>query len=218
MGTPLQGHTTSDTLLRRLSILSTLKFLKSGEAYTSHGIGNTRLPRSISQNQRSALTFLGIVINTHTFELQLPLDKQHRTQQVREWSHKGSCTRHQLELLLGICLTRHLRAERSFTAILSRTLQPHHRTRADLAWWNFSPGLERQVVLFRSDPGSHVGCIGFLRQHVVSSILATIMGSYQHHSKRPIVIAAFWGSQWTKSRVHFFCDNIRKLSLRRTHS
>ncbi len=70
---------------------------------------------------------------------------------------------------------------------------------------HISPG---QVVPSRSDPGSHVGCIGFLRQHVVSSIEAI---SITAKELVPIVIAAFWGSQWTKSRVHFFCDNMALL-------
>ncbi len=75
MGTPLQGHSTSDTLLRRLPLPSTPK-LRSGEAYTRHSISNTRLPRNpsgITKNRRSNhhTNILRDPYNTHTFELQL---------------------------------------------------------------------------------------------------------------------------------------------------
>ncbi len=179
MGTPLQGHSTSDTLLRRLPLLSTPK-LRSGEAYTRHSISKIDshgipVASQKTEGPTTTLTFLGILINTHTFELQLPRDKLHRTQQLlREWSHKPSCTRHQLDSLLGICLMRlllYLRAERSFAAY-SPFFHAHcsHTTicasmcksRFSMVE-NISPGMERQVVFSRSQnySGSHVGCIRF---------------------------------------------------------
>ena len=48
------------------------------------------------------LTFLGILIDTHAFELRLPADKLTRLQQmIRHWITRRSCTVHELESLLG---------------------------------------------------------------------------------------------------------------------
>ena len=95
----------------------------------------------------SALTFLGILINSHTFELQLPTEKLLRTQQLlSQWSHRKSCTRKELESLLGYLshaatVTPQGRTFlRSLFSLLSHIHAPHHHTRlnlgarADLAW------------------------------------------------------------------------------------
>ncbi len=122
-----------------------------------------------TEGPTTTLTFLGILINTHTFELQLPLD----------WSHKRPCTRHQLESLLGYLshaatVTPQGRTFlRSLFSILSRTLQPHHHmrlnlcARADLAWWNtflqgwngksFFPGAKTTFDV-TSDASGSCGC------------------------------------------------------------
>jgi len=48
------------------------------------------------------LTFLGILIDTHTFELRLPADKLTQLQQmIRHWITRRSCTVRELESLLG---------------------------------------------------------------------------------------------------------------------
>ena len=95
----------------------------------------------------SALTFLGILINSHTFELQLPTKKLLRTQQLlSQWSHRKSYTRKELESLLGYLshaatVTPQGRTFlRSLFSLLSHVHAPHHHTRlnlgarADLAW------------------------------------------------------------------------------------
>lgn len=45
----------------------------------------------------TCITFLGIIIDTQTFELQLPEYKLHRTQELlHSWLHKRSCCRNEL--------------------------------------------------------------------------------------------------------------------------
>ncbi len=134
---------------------------------------------------------------------------------LREWSHKRSCTRHQLESLLGYLshaatVTPQGRTFlHSLFSILSRTLQPHHHmhlnrcTRADLAWWN--------TFLQSWNGKSFLRPWKSRRMHRVLTATRGFKPSWEAISITakelvPIVIAAFWGSQWTKSRVHFFCD------------
>ncbi len=50
----------------------------------------------------SIITFLGIVIDTEKGELRLPADKLHRLlEEVQAWRQKRSCTRRELESLIG---------------------------------------------------------------------------------------------------------------------
>ncbi len=159
---------------------------------------------------------------------------------LREWSHKRSCTRHQLESLLGYLshaatVTPQGRTFlRSLFSILSRTLQPHHHmrlnrcARADLAWWNtflqgwngksFFPGAKTTLEVTSDASGSY-GCGAIFGNTWFQASWPPSWEAISITAKElvPIVIAAaFWGSQWTKSRVHFFCDNMAVVALLKT--
>ena len=55
-----------------------------------------------TEGPASILVFLGILIDTHRFELRLPAEKLAHLQSVlRQWTEKKSCTRRDLETLLG---------------------------------------------------------------------------------------------------------------------
>ena len=55
-----------------------------------------------TEGPNTALVFLGILIDTHRFELRLPLEKLTRLQTaLQHWKKKRSCTRRELESLLG---------------------------------------------------------------------------------------------------------------------
>ena len=55
-----------------------------------------------TQGPSSSLTFLGILLDTTTFELHLPDDKLTRLQEaLQQWSRKRSCTKKELESFLG---------------------------------------------------------------------------------------------------------------------
>ncbi len=55
-----------------------------------------------TEGPATLVVFLGIVIDTRSFELRLPLEKVQRLQALlQEWSHKKACTRKELESLVG---------------------------------------------------------------------------------------------------------------------
>ena len=55
-----------------------------------------------TEGPATAITFLGILIDSHTFELRLPAEKLARLQELLvSWSLKKYCTRKELESLLG---------------------------------------------------------------------------------------------------------------------
>ena len=96
----------------------------------------------------ASLAFLGILIDTDAFELRLPLEKIQRLQTLlQSWSSKKSCTRKELESLLGhqSHAASVVRPGRTFLCHLFSLLHlagvPHHffrpnlGARADLAWW-----------------------------------------------------------------------------------
>ena len=119
-----------------------------------------------TEGPTTILTFLGILINTHTFELKLPDDKIQRTQQLLvDWSKKRACTRRELESLLGylshaaIVTPQGRTFLRSLFSLLSLTHAPHHHVRLNLGATasryslveNIPAQLEWEVFLFRND-------------------------------------------------------------------
>ena len=55
-----------------------------------------------TEGPSTLLVFLGILIDTETFELRLPAEKLSRLQEaMRLWVNKRSCTKKELESILG---------------------------------------------------------------------------------------------------------------------
>ena len=116
------------------------------------------------------ITFLGIVIDTKAFELQLPADKVQQLQGlVKSWCTKRSCTKKELETLLGhlshAAMVVH--PGRSFLrqlfGLLHITKATNHYvrltagTRADLAWWKcFLQGWNGSSFFPLLSPSHHV--------------------------------------------------------------
>ena len=83
--------------------------LNSGEApntaiQADEVFSQTGIPVAAKKNQRTAttLTFLGILIDTELFQLQLPMEKLRRRQnKVFTWQSKKSCTSKDLESFVG---------------------------------------------------------------------------------------------------------------------
>jgi len=101
-----------------------------------------------TEGPSSILIFLGILIDTHNFELRLPAEKLGRLQDtIRQWVGRHSCTRSELESLLGHLLhaATVIRQGRVFLRqlfpLLALDRAPHHIIRlnagakADLLWW-----------------------------------------------------------------------------------
>ncbi len=100
-----------------------------------------------TEDPATLVVFLGIVIDTRSFELRLPLEKVQRLQALLQESHKKACTRKELESLVGHlshaatvirpgCTFLH-----QFFDLLHLHRGPNQYTRlntgarADLVWW-----------------------------------------------------------------------------------
>ena len=117
--------------------------------------------RNKTEGPCTALTFLGIYVDCHHFELRLPSEKLSRLQNmVQTWTRRRSCTRKELESLIGhlvhaaTVIPQGRVFLRQLFTLLSLDRAHHHYlrlnagTRADLRWWNvFFVRVERQVIL-----------------------------------------------------------------------
>ena len=140
-----------------------------------------------TEGPTTLLTFLGILIDTHKSELRLPHDKlSNLNSLLQEWTGKRSCTRKELESLLGhlshaATVTPQGRTYlRSLFSLLPRAHTPHHNlrlnlgARADLQWWatflkdwngtSFFP-VTTPSVQVTSDASGGFGCGGFSLPH-----------------------------------------------------
>ena len=101
-----------------------------------------------TEGPATSLIFLGIMIDTHTFELRLPEEKLACLQgQLHSWVTRKHCRKHELESLLGhlshaATVVRHGRTFlRQLFPLLPRARGNHHfihltaGSRADLLWW-----------------------------------------------------------------------------------
>ncbi len=129
------------------------------------------------------LTFLGLEIDSSTIQLRLPTEKLAALQVlVQSWLHRQSCTRQELESLVGslhfACLV--FRSGKTFLQrifeLLSIARKRHHYIRlnksfrSDLRWWDlFLAPLNRrplarriipasQRIMFTSDASGSIGC------------------------------------------------------------
>ena len=124
-----------------------------------------------TEGPSTTLVFLGILIDTHAFELRLPVDKLTRLQElIQSWSGRRSCTRRELEYLLGYLshtatvITQGHTFLRQLFSLLALDRAPHHYIRlntsasADLLW--LPAGMERFIILSNGSPVSR----GLLRR------------------------------------------------------
>ena len=182
----------------------------------------------------SILTILGIEIDTIAGVLRLPADKLQRLlSTVEAWLHRKSCTRKELESLIGTlqhaCTV--IRPGRSFLqraiALLGMAKQPFHHIRlnkefqADLLWWKtfathwngtaliLAPNQPHPIVV-TSDASGTWGCGAWCDQQWFQLKWDSSSREKQIAVKEliPVVIAAaIWGHQWSGRRVLSNCDN-----------
>ena len=187
----------------------------------------------------TTLTFLGIDIDTHTFELRLPQTKMHCLRELLQlWVSKRSCTRKELESFLGHLshAATVVRPGRTFLRQLFGLLQvarvPHHficitaSARADIHWWNcfinkwngssFFP-LPMPSVHVYTDASTSFGCgafvqsVGWFSLQWPSSCAGAGISSLE---LVPVVIAAaLWGEHWSGQHVCFHSDNTGVVSV-----
>ena len=190
------------------------------------------------------LTFLGVVIDTESFELRLPSEKIQRLRALLLWwTSKKSCTRKELESLLGHLshAATVVRPGRTFLrqlfSLLHLTKAPHHSirltvgARADLAWWkcflqswhgsSFFPLAEPSCHVY-SDASGTYGC------GAVSLTLGYVQLQWPEQWEEmdisvkelvPVVLAAaLWGSFWQGQHIRFHSDNMAVVSILRTRT
>ncbi len=192
-----------------------------------------------TESPATAITYLGILIDTESFELRLPDEKiQHLMTLLNTWSMKRSCTRKDLESLLGHLshAASIIRPGRTFLRQLFSLLQvakaPNHFIRlnatakADLAWWrcfmqswngsSFFP-LPLPDVNIYSDASGSFGCgavvegLGWFQIQWPEA-----WGGVDIATKElvPVVVAAaLWGSRWAGKHICFHTDNMSVMAI-----
>ena len=192
-----------------------------------------------TEGPATVLIFLGILIDTHNFELRLPLDKLSRLQhQIRSWVTKTFCKRHELETLLGhlshaATVMRYGRTFlRQLFMLMSRAKENHHfihltaSARADLLWWHtflqdwngrsFFPRTSPSRIV-TSDASGSFGCGAFSLDHGWFQLQWPDSGNPMDIAAKelvPIVIAAaLWGPAWHRLCVCFRTDNMAVVDI-----
>ena len=197
---------------------------------------------SKTEGPTTLLTFLGILIDTHRLELRLPSEKlANLNTLIQGWIGRRSCTRRELESLLGhlshaaTVIPQGRTFLRSLFSLLPHTSGPHHNlrlnlgARADIKWWatfltDWNGKLLFQVPTVStevtSDASGNFGCGGFSTHHGWFQVQWPDSWSNIHITVKeliPVVIAAaLWGRYWTRKRVRFNSDNMAVVYLLRS--
>ena len=197
-----------------------------------------------TEGPATTLVFLGILIDTHRFELRLPAEKLlHLQSTLQQWVERRSCTRRELESLLGHLshAATVVRQGRTFLRqlfpLLSLDRASHHRirlnagARADLRWWraflqdwngmSFFPVATPSVEVI-SDASGSFGCGAFSISHGWFQLEWPASWQDTNIAVKelvPIVIAAaLWGDKWRRSCVCFKCDNVAVVEILRSRT
>ena len=198
-----------------------------------HSLGVPLAPEKL-EGPSSVLIFLGIEINTCEGLLRLPAEKLRRLiSTVTEWLPRKSCTRKELESLIGTLqhACKVVRPGRSFPrqaiALLSVASKSFHHIRlnqdfrADLLWWKTFASqwngatlicdLEsHQPVVVTSDASGSWGCGAWCDHRWFQ-----LQWDQQSRDKQiavkelllVIIASAIWGHEWAGRRVVSNCDN-----------
>ena len=192
-----------------------------------------------TEGPADCITFLGIVIDTRAFELRLPAVKIVRLQALlRSWSSKRSCTRKELESLLGHLshAATVVRPGRTFLrqlfSLLHLAKAPNHfirltvGARADLTWWrcflqhwngsSFFP-LPKPSHHVYSDASGTYGCGAVVDP--VGYFQMKWPGGWEEMDISvkelvPVVMAAaLWGGSWQGQHICFHSDNMAVVAI-----
>ena len=185
------------------------------------------------------ITFLGIVIDTQSFELRLPGEKIQRLQALlQSWIARKACRKKELESLLGHLshAATVVRPGRTFLrqlfSLLHQARAPNHfirltaGARADLAWWRcFLQGWNGSSFFPLPVPSGHVysdasgtyGCGAFME--AVGYVQIRWPGGWEEvdisvqELVPVVVVAALWGRLWQGQHICFHSDNMAVVSV-----
>ena len=195
----------------------------------------------------SCLPFLGILIDTQKFILQLPQDKVERLKSlIHQWEGRRSCTKRDLLSLIGHLshACRVVQAGRTFLrrmidlSVIPKEL--HHWVRlnkgfqSDLHWWavfleswngmSMFGGVVRQTpsATVTSDASGSWGCGAFSNTGAWFQFQWPPSWSDIHITPKellPIIVAcAVWGHVWKGMTVRCLCDNAAVVAIIRSGS
>ncbi len=192
-----------------------------------------------TEGPSTTVTFLGILIDTDQFQLRLPVEKLARLRSlVALWQRKRSCTRKELESLVGHLshAATVIRPGRIFLrqlfSLLSIAAKPHYQIRlnatvhADLQWWAcFLQDWNGSSLFHQPNPTTHVysdasgsfGCGAF------DTALGWFQLQWPSHWTTidiavkeflPVVVAAAtWGRHWGGCYIRFHSDNMAVVAV-----
>ncbi len=210
-------------------------------ALASEVFSHTGIPVATHKTEgpSTSVTFLGILIDTELFQLRLPGEKLSRLRHlVASWRHKKSCTRKELESLVGHLshAATVIRPGRIFLrqlfALLSIASKSHYHirlnaiVRADLQWWlcflqnwngsSFFPPPIPSIHVY-SDASGSFGCgafdlsLGWFQLQWPTHWSLIIIAVKE---LLPVVVAAsLWGRSWEGRHVCFHSDNMAVVSI-----
>ena len=197
----------------------------------------------------TCLVVLGIEIDTGTGHLRLPTEKLARLkQQLVEWNDRKSCTRRDLESLIGslnhVCKV--VKPGRSFLrrmldllhrSSVGTTPRPHHHIRlnrefrSDLQWWrsfvtewngiSIWKDEQRPISEVTSDASGHWGFGAWSGSEWLQLQWPASAMDLPIAVKEliPVVVAAaLWGHQWRNGVVRCHCDNEAVVAVMATRS
>ena len=194
-----------------------------------------------SEGPTTALTFLGIELDTVALELHLPLSKLEQLKSTLSvWRGRKACTKRELLSLIGLLshACKVVRAGRTFLrrlidlSMLTKRLDHHLRlnlsARADIEWWWYfvSPWngtsmlmaqqKDNPSIICTTDASGSWGCGAWSGQDWFQFQWFEPISSYNIMVKEllPIVLAAaVWGSQWKGLTVKVRCDNAAVVAI-----
>ena len=193
-----------------------------------------RLGFEISQNKlvtpATCVNCLGVLVNTKNFTLSVPPPKmQEILKKCQAWRQKTSCTKRQLQSLLGSLLfvSKCVRSSRFFLNRLLDVLRSMHdkdqvalppEAQRDINWFQkFLPSFNG-VTIFDHRPIAHEieldACLQGLGARWGSQVFAFPLPlgylnyNIAHLEMLNILVALrVWNNCWAKSRIRIACDN-----------
>ena len=194
-----------------------------------------------SEGPAKLLEFLGILIDTHSFQLRLPAEKLAHLQELcREWDLKSRCRRRDLESFLGHLshAATVVRQGRTFLrelfSLLAQARRAHFfirlntRAHAEILWWriflegwngsSFFPTATPSTTV-TSDASGSFGCGAFSLPHGWFQVEWPQSWQSTHITVKefaPVVVAAaVWGLHWRESHILFRSDNMAVVEILR---
>ena len=180
----------------------------------------------------TAITFLGIRVDTGNGTLSLPPDKLARLrEEIDRWLSRRTCRKRELESLVGTLqyAAKVIKPGRSFVRrlidLLKLARRPDHHIRlnahvkSDLLWWRafaegwngvaFFPPTSGIELEFASDASGTWGCGAWAGsqwwQHQWPASLQRGIAFKELFAV--VMAAAVWGAQWRARRIRGHCDN-----------